>query len=206
MSPDPADDRDPPVRVLTVCTGNICRSPYAAALLRDGLEWARPGAFEVASAGTHALVGRPMDPSSERLLAERGVKDPSFRARLLNPRLVAAQDLVLVMTAQHRELVLDEVPSAHRRTLGILDLAAGLDEVGDHAAWARVLDQVGAEDVRARWRSLPDVLAAQRGRSAGRTTDVADPYKRGDVAFARMAVELDAAARTIVLWESGFSR
>ncbi len=59
-SPDPSG----PVRLLTVCTGNVCRSPYAAALLGAGLDWARPGAFRVASAGTPALVGRPVDAGS----------------------------------------------------------------------------------------------------------------------------------------------
>ena len=207
MSPDRHDPEAPaPVRVLTVCTGNICRSPYAAALLRVGLHWARRGAFEVTSAGTHALVGRPMDPASARLLADRGVEDDAFRARLLTGRMVAEQDLVLVMTRHHRELVLDEAPAAHRRTLGILDLAAGLRRVGDHAAWAELLADVGAHEVHARWRALPALLAVHQGRAAGATTDVADPYQRGDAAFARMAEELDAAVRTIVLWEAEFER
>ncbi len=194
------------VRLLTVCTGNICRSPYAEALLRDGLEWARPGAFDVTSAGTHALVGRPMEPSARRLLAERGVDDGGFRARMLTGRLAQDQDLLLVMTRQHRAHVLDESPAAHRRTIGIIDLAEGLGRVGDHGTWEVVLADRGAEEVRGRWRVLPDVIAAERGRLAGRTTDVPDPYQRGEAAFTRMADQLDAAVRAIVLWEAEFDR
>lgn len=205
MSTDRQQPEDPGrVRLLTVCTGNICRSPYAAALLREGLEWARPGTFEVSSAGTHAPATRAMDPAAQRLLAERGVEDPGFRSRLLTGRLVAEQDLVLVMTGGHRETVLDEHPAAHRRTVGIIDLAATLEDVGEHGRWTLLLHERGADDVRSRWRALPEVLAAHRGRRAGRTTDVPDPYGRGEAAFARMAEQLDAAVRAIVLWEAGF--
>ncbi|WP_446740540.1 arsenate reductase/protein-tyrosine-phosphatase family protein [Ornithinimicrobium sp. CNJ-824] len=54
-------------RILVVCTGNVCRSPLVERLLQQGLDerWG-PGAFEVRSAGTGALVdirwtsGRPV--------------------------------------------------------------------------------------------------------------------------------------------------
>jgi len=42
--------------VLTVCTGNICRSPTAERLLALGLG----PTVKVASAGTHALRGQPV--------------------------------------------------------------------------------------------------------------------------------------------------
>ncbi len=205
MSPD-RQPPDPPVRLLTVCTGNICRSPYAAALLRDGLQWARPGAFEVSSAGTHAVVGRAMDPESHRLLAARDVDDSSFRARMLTPRVLRDQDLVLVMTGQHRAHVLDEDPAAHRRTLGLVDLAHALGEVGGLDAWRSLLAERGADEVRSRWRELPLVVAAHRGRRAGRVTDVPDPIGRGRSAFERMADVIDDAVRAVVLWEAGFAR
>ncbi len=205
MSPDPQHP-GAPVRLLTVCTGNICRSPYAAALLRDGLAWARPGSFEVSSAGTHAVVGRPMDPESQRLLEEHEVDDSGFRARMLTGRVLAVQDLVLVMTGRHRAHVLDEDPAAHRRTVGLVDLARALGEVGDHAQWQRLLVERGADDVRSRWRELPLLVAAHRGRRSGRVTDVPDPIGRGRAAFERMADTIDDAVRAIVLWEADFGR
>ena len=44
-----------PVRILVVCTGNICRSPLAEQLLREGLAAAGVKAV-VTSAGTHAMT------------------------------------------------------------------------------------------------------------------------------------------------------
>ncbi|GAB3624535.1 hypothetical protein GCM10027418_26200 [Mariniluteicoccus endophyticus] len=45
-----------------VCTGNICRSPAGHLLLQRYLG----DSVEVTSAGTHALVGQPVDPTRPR--------------------------------------------------------------------------------------------------------------------------------------------
>lgn len=88
-------------RVLTVCSGNICRSPMAEGLLRARLGPAR----RVASAGLQAVVGRPADPEAVALLRERGIDISSHVARQLTPELLAEFDLVLVMEdAQRVEL------------------------------------------------------------------------------------------------------
>lgn len=204
-----ADDPTPaagPVRILTVCTGNICRSPYAAVLLREGLQWARPGAFEVTSAGTHALVGRPMDPAAAARLAAKGISDDDFRARLLTHRLLHDQSVVLVMASEHRDVVIDETPAAHRRTFTVRELAHVLEEVGSRHDWAGLLDEAGAGDVRSRWRAMPAIVAEHRRRMSRADRDVVDPYTRGERAFEQMSREVDPAVRTIVLWERQFER
>ena len=205
VDPTPAPDATRPVRLLTVCTGNICRSPYAAALLADGLGWARPGAFEVSSAGTHALVGRSMDQGSRRILDDKGVEHDDVPARTMSARVLGEQDLVLVMSDRHRELVVEEAPAVHRRTVGMVDLAAALEQVGTQYDWPDLLADVGAKEVRGRWRALPELLTALRA-TPQRVTEVEDPYGRGSRAFGRMAHQIDAAARSIVRWEAQFRR
>jgi len=202
---DPSPKATEKVRVLTVCTGNICRSPYAAVLLREGLEWARPGAFEVGSAGTHALVGRPIDESSAERLAAKGLADDAFRARLITPRLLEQQAVVLLMATEHRQFVLDEAPSAHRRTFTIRELAHALDDIAERHRWPTLMATAGADDVVSRWRALPGLVATHRRRGHV-DRDVSDPYKRGDRAFDRMTTELDPAVRSIVMWERQFPR
>jgi protein-tyrosine phosphatase len=203
-----ADDPTPaePVRILTVCTGNICRSPYAAALLREGLQGARPGVFEVTSAGTHALVGRPMEPAAVTRLGALGLADDAFRARLLTHRLLLDAAVVLVMASEHRDVVIDETPAAHRRVFTVRELAHLLEEVGRSHDWRRLLAEAGADDAASRWRLLPQVLAGHRRRMGRGDRDVADPYQRGDRAFELMSRQIDPAVRTIVRWEAQFER
>lgn len=89
--------------VLMVCTGNICRSPMAEALLRA--RFARRGRGNVESAGLGAVEGRPADPIAVALLAERGVDLTQHRSRQITPEMLARFDLVLVMDeAQQRRL------------------------------------------------------------------------------------------------------
>ncbi|WP_454728215.1 low molecular weight protein-tyrosine-phosphatase [Cellulosimicrobium protaetiae] len=93
-----------PYRVMTVCTGNICRSPMAEVVLRDR--------FEAAGLGDRVVVdstgisdeerGNPIDRRARSVLAEHGyVVDRTHRARQVRAGDLAARDLVLAMTSQH---------------------------------------------------------------------------------------------------------
>ena len=104
-------DDDGRFRVLFVCTANICRSAYADVVARGA---GVPG-VAFASAGTHALVGRPMDPPMAALAASHG--DPAaHEAHRLSRDLVAEADLILAMDAGHRRYILEEWPEFGPKT------------------------------------------------------------------------------------------
>ena len=123
---------DARLRILVVCTGNICRSPAAAALLR-----ARSVGFgiEVASVGTAAVVGHPIHPLTAAALAQVGVEDLNHRARQLSLADVAGAHLVLTAERRHRVAVIEADPTAVRRTFTIAEFAR-LAEAVEHAAAA----------------------------------------------------------------------
>ena len=101
-------------RILTVCIGNICRSPMAEAELAARLRKRGLQAI-VESAGIAALVGRPADPTAQELMLERGIDISGHRARQLTPDLVRSFELILVMEAQQQHAVEAILPSARGR-------------------------------------------------------------------------------------------
>src|SRR6266704_5323123 len=92
-------------RILLVCTGNICRSPLAAALLERALVERGIEGIAVASAGTGAWDGAPVSEGAYLVGLERGLDLSGHRARLLTRELVQAADLILTMARHHRARV-----------------------------------------------------------------------------------------------------
>lgn len=95
-------DRNATYRISFVCTGNICRSPMAEAVLRRMLaENGSGGSIGVDSFGTTGWhVGDPADPRAVAALRRRGY-DSSHRARKWHPDLFASRDLVVAMDSGH---------------------------------------------------------------------------------------------------------
>jgi protein-tyrosine phosphatase len=85
------------LRILTLCHGNICRSPLAEVLIEAAIS-ADPllaGRVVVSSAGTsdeHA--GEGMHANSAAILGARGLRT-AHRARLFTPAVATTLDLVL---------------------------------------------------------------------------------------------------------------
>jgi len=91
------------VKVLFVCTGNICRSPTAEgvfrAMVRDaGLD----GRIATDSAGTHGYhVGEAPDRRSQAAAKRRGVDLSDLRARRVSVEDFRRFDYVLAMDQGH---------------------------------------------------------------------------------------------------------
>lgn len=89
--------------VLLVCTGNICRSPLAEALMRRELAERFPAfAGDVASAGTGAWEGAPASEGAYLVALENHLDLSTHRARLLTRQSVKRADIVFTMARHHR--------------------------------------------------------------------------------------------------------
>lgn len=185
---------DTPFRILAVCTGNICRSPMVERLLQTELARIAPGEFEVASAGTGALVGKPIDPQVAGFVHIFGAESRGFAARQLEPGILDGNGLVLTLTREHRGRVIEMNPALLRRTFTLREFARLLAPLeGDPAL-------TGPE----RWRSiLPRVIRARTVHPADPgLDDVVDPYRRPDEVYQQMVRELVPAVKALVAWES----
>ncbi len=125
-----------PYRVMTVCTGNICRSPMAEVILAERFRAAGlDGAVVVDSTGvSDEEHGNPIDRRAARVLTAHGYPVPDHRARQVEAEELAGRDLVLAMTASHaRALRWMEPDVADRvRMLRSFDPAAPADAPERH--------------------------------------------------------------------------
>jgi protein-tyrosine phosphatase len=94
-------------RVLVLCHGNICRSPFAAALLAH-----RDPALEVRSGGIAAGEGVPVDPQARAIAARWQLDLTDHRARPLTAEDVEWAELLLVMQGRHVLGIAERFPEA----------------------------------------------------------------------------------------------
>lgn len=191
-----------PVRILTVCTGNICRSPVAERLLQTGLDQVQPGTFVVSSAGTRAMVGDPIQPPSAEIIRTYGGTPDDFAARLLTPKILRESDLVLAMTAKHRGAVMQMDASLLKRTFTIREFARMLQVLEQRDEPSAVVD------LPAFWRGLPARAASVRHlalAAEAADNDVVDPYRRGQEFYNQMEDQLAPAILTILRFARRYS-
>jgi protein-tyrosine phosphatase len=189
---------DDEARILIVCTGNICRSPFIERLLQLELDRRRTGsesAVAVRSAGTGALVGSAMNAQAAAQLSRYGGDATGFVARDLTAALIDESDLVLTATRSHRGKVALMSPKVLRRVFtfcDFADLVAGMDEPSDPGArngsrgWVRQLTE-GAASRRGLRPPLPPASA-----------DIIDPYRRADEVFEAMATQVTDSMPAVV--------
>jgi protein-tyrosine phosphatase len=174
------------VRLLYVCTGNLCRSPYAEIRTR-ALLGSRADGVEVSSAGTRAEVGAPVDEPTARVLAEKGLSPDEHRARRLVAEHVEGADWVLTMTSDHRSAVLELVPTALRRTFTLAEAMTLATMLEPQQAAGSTADRMAA---------LVPRLAAARARPPRPHPgfpDVVDPIGRSIAVHRQAAAAIDDA-------------
>lgn len=165
--------------ILLVCTGNQCRSPVGAELLRMRLE-ARGVSARVRSAGLH-IRERTMNDDLVRALRDRGIDLSGHRSHRLARGDVQNADLILIM--EHHQVgdvtLLD--PTAWSRTFTLKEVVRRSAAAGRRAPdepLDRWLARVGAG------RTRLELVGAWRD-------DVADPAGRSLFEVQRTVDELD---------------
>lgn len=162
-------------------------------LLQAGLDEVSPGAFQVTSAGTGALVGHGIEPHVEGFIRVMGASADNFRSRQLTSSILKEQDLVIALTRSHRSKIVDMQPALLKKTFTLLELARILPNI-------EVQRDVGPQ---ARWEAMVPLAMRARSfhRSAPENDDVVDPYRRSDVVYDRMRRDITPAVQALVDWD-----
>ncbi len=176
--------------VLFVCTGNICRSPLAEAFLRDRSGRVLGGAVRVGSAGIWARSGHPPTPETVLVGGERGVDVEGHAATPLTPASIERADLIVGMTAEHRDEVVRMAPAARAKVFTLKELVAVLGALGPARG-------PGREAVLGRISRAHTVRARLEGRVAG-DRDIVDPLGLGEEAYRAVAAEIEEAVDALV--------
>lgn len=104
-----------PYRIITVCTGNICRSPMAELMLQRAADDAGL-AVVVDSAGTTGWEsGNPIDPRAAAKLEQLGIPSGSHSARQFRQEWFAQRDLILALDVDHFDTLRAEAPDQTAR-------------------------------------------------------------------------------------------
>ncbi|MGY1740228.1 MULTISPECIES: arsenate reductase/protein-tyrosine-phosphatase family protein [unclassified Blastococcus] len=184
------------MRILFVCTGNICRSPLAerlASLWAEQALGAAAAGIHIRSAGTEGLEGHAMDSRSANALVALGGDPSGFVARKLHPVMAEEADLVLTMTRRQRRSVLSQAPRAMRHTFTLPEAADllrsadvdGIDllplrrragelaaRLNDKRAWRKGVDADDVFDPIGQSKDVHKQVAARIARKLQPLTDV----------------------------------
>jgi protein-tyrosine-phosphatase len=104
----------------------------AEGLLRHRIAQERLGkAYEVFSTGVWALDGRGASDHSVTVLAERGIDISDHVARSLEARDVVESDLILVMSREHRDVILSTWPQYAWKVFLLSEMVGLSEDVRD---------------------------------------------------------------------------
>ena len=116
-------------KIVVVCTGNICRSPMAEALLKAYL----PGK-EIYSAGIdvvhNELLNKAATEKARYISTKNGYDISLHKATQLTEDMVNGMDLILVMTQQHQDQIAHRFPGGASKTL-LIGQWIGVSNIND---------------------------------------------------------------------------
>jgi len=99
-------------KILVMCYGNICRSPYVERLLNDKL---KNNGFSIQSAGFHEKINRTSPLEHQKRCLKHGVDLSHHMSKLINTNLIEWADIILLMDYKNRESMVNNFNSSALR-------------------------------------------------------------------------------------------
>lgn len=103
-------------KVLFVCTGNTCRSPMAEGIFKSILNQWRINNIDVFSAGIAGLIDYPATENAIEAAKLWEVDISGHKSRAVSSEIIESIDLILAMSSNHVDYVLNLNPGARNKT------------------------------------------------------------------------------------------
>lgn len=126
--------------------------------------------FIASSAGVNAMVAHQIHESAAAVLRTLGGDASGFSARQLTPRIAAPADLILTMTRDHRDKVLELAPTKLNRSFTLREAS-------------RLVTECGASSIADLSRQRPFLVG-------GGTIDIEDPIGQAAPVFAAVGAQI----------------
>jgi protein-tyrosine-phosphatase len=134
--------------ILFVCTGNICRSPMAAALFSAKVEAVGDAEkYRVESAGTWALVNQPASDYAVEMMSRRGLSLKEHSARTITNEMIDDAALIIVMTRDHQQAIAAEFPQARAKIHLMSEFVGQYYDIGDPYGRELQMYEICADDL-----------------------------------------------------------
>ncbi len=121
------------MKVLVICSGNICRSPMAAEYLRSRAALSGLAHVVIDSAGTLGIDGAPASSEAIAVMRAAGLDLSTHRSRGLTQADLRSSDLVVAMSGDHLEHLAATHPEGSEKRVLLRAFEKGSEPM-DHAA------------------------------------------------------------------------
>ena len=164
------------MKILFVCTGNLCRSPMAEGLMRHILQERGCSDVEVASVGTWAYDGNPATREAIETVRARGIDLEKHRSRPAEVDELREADVIVAMTSVH-----------------VREIASLAPDVVDKVVLVKELKEIEGAALRNDASSSDRLTSLLRGRrpESRRSLDVDDPMGLPGTAYERALREIE---------------
>ncbi|MBO5478241.1 MAG: low molecular weight protein arginine phosphatase [Clostridia bacterium] len=122
------------MKIMFICTGNICRSAMAHWLMKKKLEDKNIQNIEVFSSGIYAMQGDIPTQEATEVMEEYGVDLKKHRATPTYKSNIEEMDLILCMTSSHRQNLISTYPNLADKIYTLKEYV-GIDEIDIKDPW-----------------------------------------------------------------------
>lgn len=137
---------------MFICTGNICRSAMAEAMLKKILKEQNNDKIEVCSAGVYAETGDIPTKEAVQVMQEYGIDLTHHHATNINDSPIEKMDLILCATASHKRAILQSYPNLIEKVFTIKEYAELAQsendyDISDPWGYSKVVYQECAKEI-----------------------------------------------------------